>query len=424
MVGETDAQRVLVLFETSWDRRQLAACAPRWAGAIQVVFAEPSDADCPAELDPVEFVADVVRGGWGPIDGVLSSSDYPGVTLAGAVATELGLAGSHPERLITAAHKYYSRIAQRAAAPEAVPEFAVIDLRARAPAPPLAFPCWIKPVKSSFSLLARRIDGREAFRAFVDSPGVREFADEYMAIFNRIVSAYSDHPIDGRALIAEGVLRGDLVTVEGFVCRGAVEVMGIVDSTVHANGSFARFDYPSVLPEPVQDRMADVARRVIAALGLDQTIWNIEMMYDAAADRVSIVEVNPRICGQFADLYQKVDGTNSYEIALALCTGARPRFTPRGGRYAAAASFPLRVFEPSRVEVAPHDSDAAAAEALFAQTLVWRECRAGDELSDFGGEDGASQRYAVINLGGADRADLARRCAAVQDRLGFSMKRL
>ncbi len=50
----------------------------------------------------------------------MSSSDYPGVTLAGAIAAELGLAGSRPERLVTAAHKYYSRIAQRAVAPEVV----------------------------------------------------------------------------------------------------------------------------------------------------------------------------------------------------------------------------------------------------------------------------------------------------------------
>lgn len=245
-----------------------------------------------------------------------------------------------------------------------------------------------------------------------------------MAIFNRMVAAYTDHPIDGRALIAEGVLRGDLVTIEGFACDGSVEVLGIVDSTLHANGSFACFDYPSALPAPVRDRMASIARRVIAALGLDRTLWNIEMMYDAVGDRVSIVEVNPRLCGQFADLYQKVDGTNSYEIALALCTGARPRFTPRRGGYAAAASFPLRVFEPSRVQGAPGDADTAAAEALFAETLVWRECRAGDELADFGGEDGASQRYAVINLGGADRADLERRCLAVQQRLGFKMEPL
>jgi hypothetical protein len=418
MVGETQ-KRVLVVFETAWDRRQLAACAARWSDAISVAFAEPNDVECPADLDPLAFAASAARGAWGRIDGVMSSSDYPGVTIAGAIAAELGLAGARPGRLVTAAHKYYSRIAQRAAAPDAVPEFALVDLRARAPRPPLPFPFWLKPVKGSFSLLARRIDGQKAFREFVDSPALQEFAEDYVAIFNRLVAAYTDHPIDGRALIAEGVLRGDLVTVEGFACGGSVEVIGIVDSTLHPNGSFARFDYPSALPAPVRERMADVARRVIGRLGLDQTLWNIEMMYDAAADRVSIIEVNPRVCGQFADLYQKVDGTNSYELALALCTGERPRFAPGRGRYAAAASFPLRVFEPSRVEAAPTDADAAAAEALFEETLVWRECRAGDELADFGGEDGASQRYAVINLGGPDRGDLALRCTAVQERLGF-----
>jgi hypothetical protein len=425
MVGDAHTRRVLVLFETAWDRRQLAACAPRWSGATSVAFAEPSDVDCPGDLDPVAFVAAAAQGAWGRIDGVLSSSDYPGVTIAGALAVQLGLAGSRPGRLITAAHKYYSRIAQRAAAPEAVPEFALIDLRSPVPTPPaFGFPCWLKPVKSSFSLLARRIDGPDAFRAFVASSEVREFADDYMAIFNRIVAAWGDQPVDGRALIAEGVLRGDLVTVEGFVCDGSVEVLGIVDSALHANGSFARFDYPSALPERVQERMAAIARRVIGELGLDWTIWNIEMMYDAAADRVAIVEVNPRICGQFADLYQKVDGTNSYEIALALCTRARPRFTRGAGSHAAAASFPLRVFAPTRVEEAPDEARAAAAEALFAETLVWRECGSGDALCDFAGEDGASQRYAVINLGGADRDDLARRCAAVRDRLGFRLKPL
>jgi ATP-grasp domain len=424
MVGDANPrQRVLVLFETSWDRRQLAACAARWSGAIEVAFPGPSDVDCPGDLDPVAFVSRAASGELGRIDGVLSSSDYPGVTVAGALAVELGLSGSSPERLVTAAHKYYSRIAQRAAAPEAVPEFAVVDLRAPAQ-PPFGFPCWLKPVKSSFSLLARRIDGPEAFRDFVASPAVREFADDYMAIWNRLVAAYTDHAIDGRALIAEGVLRGDLVTVEGFVCGGSVEVFGIVDSTLHPNGSFARFDYPSALPERVRDRMAAIARRVIGELGLDWTIWNIEMMYDAAADRVAIVEVNPRICGQFADLYQKVDGTNSYEIALALCTGTRPRFAPRAGRYAAAASFPLRVFEPCGAEAAPDDADAAAAEALFAETIVWRECIKGCELADFAGEDGASQRYAVINVGGANRADLGRRCRAVEKRLDYRFRAL
>jgi len=424
MVGAANARRVLWLFETAWDRRQLAACAARWSDAIEVAFPEPNDVDCPDDLDPIAYVAGAARGDLGRIDGVASSSDYPGVALAGALSAELGLAGARPERVLTAAHKYYSRIAQRGVAPDAVPDFALVDLRPAELTPPLPFPFWLKPVKGSFSVLARLIDGPQAFRDFVLSRAVREYGSDYLALFNRMVAHYTDHPVDGHALIAEGVLRGEMVTVEGFACDGAVELLGIVDSTLHANGSFARFDYPSLLPEPVQERVAAIARRVIGALGLDWTLWNIEMMYDASADRVSIVEVNPRICGQFGDLYQKVDGANGYEVALALCTGMRPHVERGRGRYAAAASFPLRVFAPSAVVAAPDDADTVAAEALFAETIVWHECRAGDELTDFAGEDGASQRYAVINLGGTDREDLARRRRAVEARLGFRMRRL
>jgi biotin carboxylase len=371
----------------------------------------------------VEFVARAVRGDLGRIDGVMSSSDYPGAMLAGAIATELGLAGSRPERLIAASHKYYSRIAQRAAVPDAVPDFALVDPRHGEIAPPLAFPCFVKPVKGAFSVLARRIDGPAAFREFITSPAVQEFGEGYMAVFNRLVAGYTPYRNDGHAFIVEDLLHGDLVTVEGYVSEGVARVFGIVDSTLHPNRSFARFDYPSALPGPVQDRMAAIACDVVKALGLAHTLFNIEMIYDAPADRISIVEVNPRICGQFADLYQKVDGTNTYEIALALCTGARPRLLKGRGRYAAAASVPLRVFEPTTVESAPSEADVAAAEHLFPETIVWSECSSGDELADFDfGEDGASHRYAVINLGGASRADLERRCRAVQERLGYRLR--
>jgi hypothetical protein len=93
MVGAKNRRRVLILFETSWDRRQLAACEPRWSSSIEVVYSLPSDASCALSLDPVGFVKDAVRGAWGRIDGVTSASDYPGAALAGAIAGELGLPG-------------------------------------------------------------------------------------------------------------------------------------------------------------------------------------------------------------------------------------------------------------------------------------------------------------------------------------------
>ena len=60
-----------------------------------------------------------------------------------------------------------------------------------------------------------------------------------------------------RALLAEELLRGALVTVEGFRQGARLEILGVVDSGVHATtGSFTRFDFPSRYPPAVQTRMA------------------------------------------------------------------------------------------------------------------------------------------------------------------------
>ena len=425
MVG--DARRTaLVVFETQWDRRQLGACAEAWRDRAEIVFAEPSDADCAWDFDVLELVERASSGGLGRIDAVLSSSDYPGATTAAAIATRLGLPGARPERVLAASHKYASRQAQRGAAPEAVPGFALVDPLQPAAPLPLAFPCFVKPVKSAYSVLARRVETPAELAAFLATPAVRAFTTEYLHIFNQLVRALSSLEQDGSWFIAEELVTGHLVTVEGFACGDEVGILGVVDSGLDARTrSFVRFDYPSRLPEPVQARMQEVARRVVRELGLDRTLWNIEMAWDPRSDRVAIIEVNPRICGQFADLYQKVDGTNGYEIALALALGERPRLRRGEGSHRVAASFPLRVFEPCRVLRAPDARAIADAEATLPGALIWSECAAGDELADFvAGEDGASHRYAVVNLGGASREDLDARLAAVADRLGWRMEPL
>jgi hypothetical protein len=267
--------RLLVVLETHWDRPQLEACRPAWEQRLEVAYAPPHDFDCPFDFDPLAFVDAACGGRFGRVDGVVSSSDYPGATLAAAIATRLGLPGARPERAIEASHKYSSRCVQARVAPEAVPRFALVDPRAACAPPPLPFPFFLKPVKGSFSVLARRIGDEAALRGFLALPAVAEFTRDYMAIFNRLVSAYTQLEVDGRWFIAEELLHGALVTVEGFACEGEVELLGIVDSTLDpATHSFVRFDYPSALPAPVQARMADVARRVIQALGLERSLFN------------------------------------------------------------------------------------------------------------------------------------------------------
>jgi hypothetical protein len=202
---------------------------------------------------------------------------------------------------------------------------------------------------------------------------------------------------------------------------GKVEILGIVDSVLHpGSNSFAQFIYPSSLSGEIQSRMAEIARRVMLYLGLANTLFNIEMIYDAASDAIHIIEINPRLCGQFADLYEKVDGANGYEVALALATGEHPGLGNRAGGYKLAASVPLRIFEPVTVISAPREEDVRAAEALYPGTLVWPECVSGQKMADFEWfEDGQSARYGIINLAADDRESLQARLDQVKARLGF-----
>ncbi|HXV61040.1 MAG TPA: ATP-grasp domain-containing protein [Vicinamibacteria bacterium] len=415
-------KRVLVAFPTEWDVRQLAACRESWESRYEVEFAQPSDEECSWDFDVPGFIRRTVEEKRTRIRGVFSSSDYPGATAAAAIATGLGLPGPRPADVIRASHKYYSRIVQREAAPTATPWFALVDPALPEGEPPgIGFPCFLKPVKGAFSVMSKKIDDASELEAFLARPAVIEFLSDYVFIFNRLVSELTDFEINGSYFIAEELLKGKQVTLEGFVGSRGVVRLGIVDSVRHPKTkSFVRFEYPTNLPRRVQERMWEVAESVIERLGLVNTLFNVEFMYHAERDRVSIVEVNPRMCGQFADLYEKVDGVNSYEIALLLASGQSPSVPQLEGAYRVAASFPLRIFEPSRVVHAPSADEIAAAESKFEKTLVWSECATGDALDDFESiEDGKSARYAIVNLGADKHERLLARFDEVKNALGY-----
>ena len=314
----------------------------------------PFDRECRWDFDVLGFIENQVASG-SSLDGVFSSSDYPGAVLAGAISQRLGLPGSPPARVLASSHKYYSRISQREAVPDSTPWFQLVDpKRARGGLTELHFPCFIKPVKGAFSVMSQRLDSWEDLESFLSRPALAGFLIHYVFMFNRLVRGLTDLELDGGYFLAEDLLKGRLVTVEGYATGSTVEILGIVDSVRHAGTrSFVRFDYPSSLSRRVQTRMREVAIAVVQELQLEHTLFNIEMMYDLRRDRVFIVEVNPRMCGQFADLYENVDGRSGYDVALALAVGEPPPEKRGRTAYRVASSFPLRIFEPARVVEAP-----------------------------------------------------------------------
>jgi len=353
------------------------------------------------------------------IASVISTDDYPGSALAAVLAKELGLPGPEPRVNLICQHKYLSRVAQSRVVPEAVPPFLAIDVAEQADLPDATFfPAFVKPVKSFFSIGAHRV---ALLQELVEAKSRWAKLDDFFLPLERLLQHHADIDVGTTRLIAEGLLKGVQVTVEGYAFGGEVTILGVVDSILFSGTLvFSRFEYPSTLPQNVQERMADLATRLMGGLGYDNGLFNVEMMYDASDGHIGIIEINPRMASQFADLYEKVDGTNAYEILLDIGAGIAPTPKRRQGPHSFAASCVLRTFEDCVVTRLPSEDQLAGLAKLYPDVRVELHAAVGRKLSD-DMQDGASYRYGVINLGGRDRAQVLERFARCRERLGISL---
>jgi biotin carboxylase len=421
-----DSRTVLVVCSTFRDHRELARLVRPGLNYLFHDYASTSLEELiggrgeglDGAADPVAEIARI-RAAIGDRDlaAIVSTDDYPGAALAAVLAAELGLPGPDPKASLTCQYKYLSRLAQSHIVPNAVPPFWPIDVAEHASLPDgLALPAFVKPMKSFFSIGAQRIENA------AELGEVKRKWAELGAFFmplDRLLWRHAGVEIGTTRLIAEGLLKGMQVTVEGYAHGGEVHILGVVDSIFFPGTlAFARFDYPSALPEAVQDRMADIAGRLMSGLGFDNGMFNIEMMYDAREDRIAIIEINPRMASQFADLYEKVDGTNAYEVLLDLGCGVRPSPKRRQGKYRFAASCVLRTFEDGVAAALPCEERLAEIERAHPDIRVEIHATAGRKLSDEL-QDGASFRYGIVSLGGRDRADVLARIETCQAELGI-----
>lgn len=338
------------------------------------------------------------------IEAVASADDYPGATLASIVAARLGLPGVAPEANLLCQHKFFCRELQRQAAPEAVPACRLIDVRAEAPIPPdLEFPVFVKPAKSFFSVGAQRVDSA------AELIGIKRQwagAGAFFRPFDRFLQRYAGRAMESNFLVAEGLLRGHQTTLDGYVFDGECHPMGVTDSIMFPGTiAFQRFEYPSRLPAEAQDRMFDIARRVMRRIGFDNGQFNIEFMYDPSSGDMGIIEINPRMSSQFGDLFEKVDGTNSYNVMLDLALGRKPRVRRREGRHKMAASCVLRTFDNRLVLKLPTADEIGRVRTRYPDARVEILATEDRKLSQQM-QDGRSYRYGLINIGGDDRADI------------------
>lgn len=419
--------RVALLCPNEWDRALLASPPARVERRFDILPLGDDVHDSLGTFDVNTFIDDTVsslrRAG---VDGVTSSGDYPGILVASFVAQELGLPGPAPNAVLTCSHKYYSRLAQQDVVPLETPQFELFDPQESDPTSiQMPYPLFVKPVKSWFSQFARQVDTFEELAEYASSPDLVHHLTDFVRPFNALLNRSGRFEVDASWLILEEVLTGRQVTLEGYVFSGRTDVVGVVDSIMYGDTlSFRYFGYPSTLiPPGVVDRMRTTVDRVLAHIGFDNGLFNVEFMYDERVDEIRIIEINPRMCGQFADLMESVNGVNTYETLFDLSLGERP-LPGVGGVWEVAASFALRYFGDALVDEVPDDAVIGFVRSLLPVTSFHSFYQQGDRLSDQSYEfDGASYRYAVVNLAGSRWNQLFDDVRRAVELLGFRFTR-
>jgi hypothetical protein len=302
------------------------------------------------------------------------------------------------EALFACQHKPTSRLLQREVVPDATPRFELVAGQAL-PFPP---PLFVKPVVGRLSQNARRVDSVDD----LPEPGENE---EYAAGY-RAVAKLAGLADDFEGFLAEELLEGDEVTLEGYVHRGRVTVIGVTDSLKYAGtNSFEGFVYPSSLPRRCLEEIEDVASRLLPALRFDDGFFNVEFFVPKSGP-AKVIEVNGRIASQFAPLVQALHGRSTYDALFALACGDDPAWV-RGEPGGVSLSYVVRQFEDAFVEQVPDP-----------QPNIELLVRPGLRLSEqHATNDPASFRLAILYQTGVDReAALARareRASALSFRL-------
>ena len=359
------------------------------------------------------------------VDAIIGHWDFPTTSMIPILRREWNLPGPSLESVLYCENKYWTRVANADVAPDCAPPFQALDPFSKDPVGDLEmeYPFWIKPTTSFSSYLGFRIEMEEQYRDAITTirDNIRVFSDPFDKILEYVENPEL-LPKDGHGptALAEGIIGGRLCTLEGYIFDGEVNVYGILDSLRGPNlVSFLSYQYPSSLPEGVQNRMCAKAEKILQRIGLDQSPFNMEFFWDPESDAIWLLEINPRISKSHCPIFQMATGASHHEVAIDIALGRKPDFPRPEGRFPMAAKFMPRVFGDAKVLQVPSDDTIEAVRKRFPEMLLDVYVEEGMQLSEMRGQDSYSFELADIFIGGQDEAELHEKFHEIMSMLDF-----
>ncbi len=379
--------------------------------------------------EKLEKARKVLRAFDGTVDAIVCHWDFPVTPMAAMLCEELGLPGPSLEALLKCSHKYWSRVEQRKVAPENTPEFCAVDPFSEGALEQVTidYPFWMKPVKGYGSLLGFRINNAAEFHRAIGivRAHIKRLGDPFNEILQRVDVPDAVAGVTGNHLIAEELLGGLEIAPEGSVQQGVYQAHGMIDMVRDRNHkSFLRYEYPSRAPRRVQQRAIDLAGKVLSQIGFNNGCFNMEFFWERETDKLSIIEINPRISQSHCYQFEMVDGMSNHEIAVHVALGDKPNFEYGRGPYEHAAKFLLRRYtqQDERAVHVPTRDELDRLKSRQPDTDVVLMLEKGGRLSELMDQDPYSYLLAEVYVAAHTTRELLARYQQAVDLLPFEFE--
>ena len=353
---------------------------------------------------------------------VISNHEQFGALCAAIIAEKMHWPGTPVKAILACQHKLYARQILQKVAPEANVKFKRLSSGYREKiTEKIQFPKFVKPLKAAFSVLAKKIESYEELETHTKFNESELWIIKHLVEpFERIFQSHFPGSESAHSLILEEPIIGQHFCLNGYFYKNCIKNLGVVGAVMYPKtNAFMRFEYPSSLSIDKIEEAEKIAEVFMKEIGFFHGMFNMEFIIERNTNKIKVVEFNPRMASQFADLYERVDGLKMHAMALSLAHGLDPKKISKVLPNAnCAASFVYRIFDKNNRKPPISKKTRDSFFKKFPSALLFEFPKSDRQMErDF--KWTGSYRYGVMHLGGDSFSDLKEKCENASKFLGW-----
>ncbi len=418
--GEVESKRILCLCSESE-----APIVEENAKELEPYLVEVETAETVFSLGISKYLSemiDLINQDPTRYHGVVGTRDLTAV-FAIVISAKTGKTSASVEGLINCQNKYISRKKQQEVAPECVPYFGLdSDFLWDFPLPP---PFFVKPVRGNVSYQSWMCFSYDSLRRIISENTAELSQYNHYYLESLKIGSHLDHQLNLETcnkFLCEAIIPGMQLTINGYVWKGQVQWLGMVKAEFLSDGlSFSHHEYPFQLPPEEEARLMELVKKLVEALELDNTCFNVEVRLDPGQREIKIIEVNCRAAFQFIRTIEAVTGCNLLLWMCQLAAGDAPSWKPvrhKKPLYPLCFNFELREEEDREVLRIPTGTDLAGLEKDFPEVTVKNLVQPNTRLSHYK-QNPKSYRYCILDVPGNSKEEILAKMREVKSRLGY-----